>query len=286
MRKLSIALLSAAFVLLGAVVSQAAAPIVGGSFQIRLSGLPPLGLGANLAGSIAVNPGTVIENANEFGPANIDLPDSLFTGVPQISDLRINGLGKPAATSTLTNFGGGLQAGIVGGNPGAVAGVNGTATICVFACAGLQVAIPLTLVGAGGALFTTALYQPLTVTAATGWTTGAAVITGINSQVNSTLGLGTCIPVTCSGTQLVTGTGNGVYVSTVTLSGSNNLTASGNGTITLVTPVITKSLAGNLPLYGIQTLVFLAAAPEPGTLLLLGSGIAGLVALGTRRARR
>lgn len=49
-----------------------------------------------------------------------------------------------------------------------------------------------------------------------------------------------------------------------------------------MTPVRTNVIVGELPLFAAQTLVF--AAPEPGTLLLLGAGAAALVA--ARRRRR
>lgn len=44
--------------------------------------------------------------------------------------------------------------------------------------------------------------------------------------------------------------------------------------------------AGNLVVLARQTLHFEGEVPEPGTLLLLGSGVAGLVWLGHERARR
>jgi hypothetical protein len=49
----------------------------------------------------------------------------------------------------------------------------------------------------------------------------------------------------------------------VTLTGTNTLTAtSGVGKVTLVTPTLTISLAGALPLFAIQTLTF-TSVPEP-----------------------
>jgi len=55
--------------------------------------------------------------------------------------------------------------------------------------------------------------------------------------------------------------------------------------ITLITPIkVVTSLAGTTAVFGILTLNFLPI-PEPGTLLLLGSGIAGLAVLGRKKQR-
>jgi hypothetical protein len=79
------------------------------------------------------------------------------------------------------------------------------------------------------------------------------------------------------GTVSVTGTGNG----TATAMGANGLTPGGAGTIVLVTPIkIITNVAGTLAAFGALTLTYV---PEPGTLLLLGLGVAGLAAIGRRR---
>ena len=76
------------------------------------------------------------------------------------------------------------------------------------------------------------------------------------------------------GTAVVTGTGNG----TATAMGSNGLTAGGAGTIVLVSPIkIITNVAGTLAAFGVLTLTYV---PEPGTLLLLGLGVAGLASGG------
>jgi hypothetical protein len=81
-----------------------------------------------------------------------------------------------------------------------------------------------------------------------------------------------------AGTAVVTGLT--LTASTATLMGSNALTAGGQGTLVLVTPIkVLTNLGSPLAAFGILTLTYV---PEPGTLLLLGLGIAGL-ALGGRR---
>jgi len=62
-------------------------------------------------------------------------------------------------------------------------------------------------------------------------------------------------------------------------------TGNPSGTIQLVTPIFSSVKIGDsfiLPGFGILNLHFV---PEPDTLMLLGSGIAGLVAFGRRCVR-
>lgn len=84
------------------------------------------------------------------------------------------------------------------------------------------------------------------------------------------------------GTAMVTGP-TGVQGGTVmeTRTGANALTPGGAGELLLVTPVrLTTNLVGTIPSFGFLRLTYV---PEPGTLGLLGLGMAGLAALGRRR---
>jgi hypothetical protein len=74
---------------------------------------------------------------------------------------------------------------------------------------------------------------------------------------------------------------------TAMYTGTDARTPGGLGQVTLVSPtkVVTNLTGGLLILVTLGKLT-LNFVPEPGTLLLLGSGVAGLAALGRRRMRR
>ncbi|MCZ6782512.1 MAG: PEP-CTERM sorting domain-containing protein, partial [Proteobacteria bacterium] len=97
------------------------------------------------------------------------------------------------------------------------------------------------------------------------WTTGVGAVTGV------------VVALTAAGT--TTG-----FANTATLAGYDNRTPDHQGTLLLVTPFrVLTNAAGNLPGFGTQLLNFV---PEPGTLLLIGSGIAGLAIVGRSKMRK
>lgn len=70
---------------------------------------------------------------------------------------------------------------------------------------------------------------------------------------------------------------------TVTATAYDNRTGGGVGTVQFVAPATGSiGIFGSLPVFGVLNLVY---TPEPGTLLLLGSGIAGLAVLGRKKLR-
>ena len=150
--------------------------------------------------------------------------------------------------------GAGNFAGFGGAGFGGVMPIVGAAKVCLFGSCSAAVSnlsVPLTVVGQGGVALVTGAVN-LTVIGAP-WTTGtAAVGTAFTA-------MGGVSPLSNTGAPW--------------------------GNVTLVTPPFISTNIGAsaiLPAFGILNLHFV---PEPGTLMLLGSGIAGLVAFGRSRVR-
>ena len=81
---------------------------------------------------------------------------------------------------------------------------------------------------------------------------------------------------------LVTPTSQGATTAAVT--GSNTLDGAGNGTVVLVSGLnVLTNIAGQFAAFLTLTLNY---APEPGTLMLLGSGIVGLAVIGRRKLQK
>jgi hypothetical protein len=155
---------------------------------------------------------------------------------------------------TLAGFANGTKV-FNGTNGTAVGGLNGKAIVNVLQL--LNLSIPLNVVGNPGATVQAGVGAIIITVVAQGWTTGTAVVTGLPSPTP-----------------------------TATAQGTDARTPGHGGTIVLVSgfQAITN-VAGTLPGFATQVLNF-AGAPEPGTLLLLGSGVAGLAILGRRRMRK
>ena len=176
-------------------------------------------------GSFAVPPGLF---AGTFA-----LPTEIFTGVSLFSSLNV------VATNSTISVAGGV-------GTGAITGLGN-----IGICGGLiNLLIPLNLGGGGVSTSGVAALQ-ISVTFASGWTTGVASVTGI-----------------------ITPTIGGGLTNTATLSGFDNRTAGHAGTIMLVTPArFMTNATGALPIFGAITLTFV---PEPGLLLLLSTAAGGL----------
>jgi hypothetical protein len=214
------------------------------------------------------------------------------SGLGHLSTLRLAGgiattntipVTDPAVTTLISlsvtaDLGTGTFSGISGGPP--LTGtptlpVQGVVKMCLFTpgCAG-TLPIPLTAngtagVGIGG-LITVNGYGAGVKVSVEGapWTVGTGSVTGIPTANGATSA------ATAQG--FVHGPASGT-----------SETAAVSGVVRMVTPVKVNTTlpapADVLGMLGILTIHFI---PEPGMLLLLGSGIAGLVLLGRHRARR
>jgi hypothetical protein len=131
--------------------------------------------------------------------------------------------------------------------------VKGAAKVCLFGTCSDSVAnlvVPLSVVGVGGFAVVRGAVN-LTVIGAP-WTTGTA-------RVGNEITMGGVRPLSNTGAP--------------------------SGEIQLVTPIFISTNIGSssvVPAFGLLSLHYV---PEPGTLILLGSGIAGLVGFARNRAR-
>jgi hypothetical protein len=229
--------------------AQAAALNFTGSLGIQLATLAPV---------VITGTGVATVNGSGGGPHvnTLSVANSPFqiTGfVLPVTDpmaAPIKGVQVTAHNATGVFAGGSVMGGLGGKMP-----VKGTAKICLFSpcsAAAANVSVPLTVVGSGGSA-TVATFVNVTVIGAP-WTESTAAV-GTITQMGFVHG-----PATGTST-----------------------TAGPSGVVRLVTPIFVSTnipASSVVPAFGILTLHFV---PEPGTLVLLGSGIAGLVMFGRSR---
>jgi len=247
MRKLSFALAASLLALGLAGQSQAVQLGFAGDISIVISVLSP----AQLPGA-----GTVTVNGS--GPAGhltgLTIPESAF----KISNFLVPVTDPTAAPIkgvqvTATN-----RAGSFSGNGGSGFGgtmqIAGATKVCLFgpcSAAVANLAVPLSPVGQGGSANVTAAVN-LTVIGAP-WTTGTVSIGTMTKH-------GAVAPASNTG--------------------------AASGSVSLVTPVFVSTNIGASAVVPVFAFTNLHFVPEPGTFVLLGSGIAGLISYGrTRRAK-
>jgi hypothetical protein len=245
----------------------------------------------NWSGTFALELGTTPPIVNQgAGVATINGSSSLG----HLQTLRLAGgisgattipLTDPEATTLVSlrataQLGTGTLSGISGGPPlaGDVLPIGGEVRLCILSAGcGVNLPIPLTVsgtrgIGIGGLVtvntFSTAGFIKVSAVAAA-WTLGVASVTAI--------------PTLNGGTSTVTVQG---FVHGPASATSNTASSVGSGVVQVVTPIrVTTSLpppSDVLALLGILKLHFL---PEPGLVLLIGSGVAGLLVIGRHRMR-
>lgn len=286
--------------------------------KVNLGALPPIAIsGSYQYGGWATlsNNGTahdLTDTPSIWNDANVAVGTSLLTGVALISKLTLtaaNGSGSFTASYSAPNpWGGNLtptpatpQSGTLCPT-GCLGGTESMSGQFVLSILGSALPFPLSVVGVGG---TASLPVGQNAIIATGgpFITGKAIITNITTNVISLPdrpGTVTGVGVTLepNGTELVrTFTTGGNFVTsfpnnpllkvkTVTLGGNNALaSASNGGSVTLISPlrIQTGPLGvGNIPGKFSKKFTFV---PEPGTVLLLVSGAAGLVFIGRKRMK-
>ncbi len=239
---------------------------------------------------------------------------SLFTGLALITDLVVTGANNSGAFTPNFSAPNSVGGNLTGANQTVYSGtlcpqgcLGGTSTVdgqtVVLVAGGAAFPVPNTVIGIGGNVTLTLGTDAIIVTGGP-WITGKFRVTAVTTNVISlpnrspaVTGVGVTLQptsmeevktfTTMGGFRTTNTTAPILTQNTVTLSGTNNLaSASAAGSVTLVSPlrIDTGPLGiGTIPGIVKASYVF---APEPGTLLLLASGAAGLVLIGRRRIKK
>jgi hypothetical protein len=268
-------LLAAGLLALGAVSPSHAAPVpFVGEFFFGIGTLPGItvtGSGiANVNGSLggahitsfAAQGGSFLANVSVPVPnaapiSGIVLAGGTVTEMTHLALPKSVNLTFAIPTGSVSNAPANFAA-LSGGGGGGTMPINGVAVVCLFdVCSGAPSAnlvVPLTPVGQGGTVFAQGAVSITAIGAP--WQAGTAAV----------------------GTVTAMGFAHGA-------ASAASSTNAQSGVLSLVVPVFVSTSLPTFPVVPVFTRLTLHFIPEPGTLLLLGSGIAGLALLGSRRFR-
>jgi hypothetical protein len=272
---------SVTLAVIGAVVLSTPAFAAVTSFTATLTAFT--GSGSGIPASPVPQVGNV-SGAFSFSSTSISLPSAIFTVNQFVGSATNFGGTVPLPTApnsiyvigTVTNqsslsgsFGPGAgPAGGFGGTMGPGASLNILLGISPLANVFGSLLLPINA-GSTGTVTAMAniLGNAVTVTVSgEAWTTGSITYNDGNLGTTNGTGLAVANP----------------FVTAGTTTGTNNLGPNG-GTITLVAPITIKIPGTGADLRAGYQVLQLTFIPEPGTLVLLGAGVAGLVAIGRRR---
>lgn len=263
--------------------------------DIKLGSVPMIRMTAQTTAVTLSDLGTghsIHESASVFQTDTFTVQSAAFTGLPSLTGLKISLHALTGQFDESQTYSNPVGTGIVFGFGGTESN-NGTA---VLRAGGFDVVISLAVLGSGGTTTVIApvLNNPIILKGAP-FNTGVVNITGLSSNIVHVPSLGSITGVAftlnLTTVQLLTATeltagGFVLENGTVTLAGTNNLaSASQAGMIKMVSPfrLNTGALAGNVAGSVVKTFTFV---PEPGTVLLLLSGAAGLAIVGRKRMRK
>jgi hypothetical protein len=286
------------------------------SLQIQLGALPTIIVSGGWGGLATISNGgggghDITDGAGIFVTENLVVGTSLLTGVALLSNLTLtatNNSGSFTSAFSTPNPVGGNQTPTTPSSAtlcpgGCLGGQEGFTGQFVLSALGLKIPFNLSVIGVGGQT-NLPLGQGVIVATGAPFVTGKFKITGVTTNVVSMPGRGgvTGVGVTLAPAateEVKTFTTNGGFVTsnptgiletqkTVMVQGTHDITsASQGGMVTLLSPLrINTGPLGVNNIPGLVAKKFVwVAVPEPGTVLLLVSGAAGLILIGRSRMR-